>query len=64
LEQEFLPVDKEALRVPNFEYLSGELFRAAVTRSPKASEIVRNLDSVVRFAATGTPRRAAWRPAA
>jgi len=57
-------VAEDVLQVPSFEYLSGELFRAAVSRGLESSEIVSYLDSVVCFAATGrgTPRRAAWRP--
>ena len=43
----------DALYVPSFEYLSGDLFRAAVTQGLESSEIVSYLDSVVRFAATG-----------
>jgi len=44
---------EDALHVPCFEYLSGELFRAAVTRGLGSPEVVFYLDSVVRFAATG-----------
>jgi hypothetical protein len=44
---------EDALHVPSFEYISGELFRAAVTRGLESPEIVFYLDSVVRFASTG-----------
>jgi hypothetical protein len=47
-------VAAHALHVPSFEYLSGELFRAAATWGLESSEVVSYLDSVVRFAGTGT----------
>jgi len=40
--------------VPSFQYLSGELVRAAVARGVESPEIVSYLDCVVRLAATGT----------
>jgi len=41
------------LLVPGFGYLSGALYRAAITGGAQSSEVVYYLDSVMRFASAG-----------
>jgi carboxylate-amine ligase len=41
------------LLVPGFEYLSGALYRAAITGGVQSSEVISYLDSVMRFASAG-----------
>ena len=43
----------ETLLVPGFEYLSGELFRAAITKGTESEMVVSYLDSVLGFASGG-----------
>ena len=43
----------ETLLVPGFEYLSGELFRAAITKGTESERVVSYLDSVLEFASGG-----------
>ncbi len=43
-------VSGDRLLVPDFGYLNGELFRAAVTEGVESPEVVAYLDSVLRFA--------------
>lgn len=50
---ETFEVAGDALYVPDFGYLSGDLFRAATTWGLESSEVVSYLDSVVRFANPG-----------
>ena len=42
-------VAEDALFVPGFEYLNGELFHAAITEGTESPEVVSYLDSVLRF---------------
>jgi hypothetical protein len=42
-------VAEDALFVPDFEYLNGELFHAALIEGTERSEVVSYLDSVLRF---------------
>lgn len=42
-----------ALLVPDFEYLNGGLFRAAMTKGVESPEIIPYLDSLLQFASSG-----------
>lgn len=46
-------VDGGVLRVPGFEYLSGDLFREAVSRGVESPAVVAYLDSIFEFAGGG-----------